>query len=67
MKREVNTHKAKTPVRGKKPKRKLGMLQGKLTVPADFDEPLPDEILDGFEGRPASGAKNNTCKTRALW
>ena len=35
------------------PKRriKFGLLKGKLTVPADFDAPLPDEALAGFEGR----------------
>jgi prevent-host-death family protein len=30
-------------------KRVLGRLQ--LTVPADFDAPLPDDVLDAFEGR----------------
>lgn len=30
---------------------KFGLLKGKLTVPADFDAPLPDEVLLGFEGR----------------
>lgn len=30
---------------------KFGVLKGKLTVPEDFDEPLPDEVLGGFEGR----------------
>lgn len=30
---------------------KFGLLKGKLTVPADFDAPLPDEVLVGFEGR----------------
>ncbi|MCB1961328.1 MAG: type II toxin-antitoxin system Phd/YefM family antitoxin [Rhodocyclaceae bacterium] len=35
------------------PKRRIrfGVLKGKLTVPADFDAPLPDEVLAGFEGR----------------
>ena len=35
------------------PKRriKFGVLKGKLTVPTDFDTPLPDEVLAGFEGR----------------
>jgi prevent-host-death family protein len=35
------------------PKRriKFGVLKGKLTVPKDFDAPLPDEVLAGFEGR----------------
>lgn len=35
------------------PKRRIrfGLLEGKLVVPADFDAPLPDEPLAGFEGR----------------
>ena len=32
-------------------KRKLGALAGKLTIPADFDAPLPEDLLDAFEGR----------------
>lgn len=32
-------------------RRKLGLLAGKLRVPDDFDEPLPDDVLDAFEGR----------------
>lgn len=32
-------------------KRKLGILAGKLTAPADFDAPLPEEVLASFEGR----------------
>jgi prevent-host-death family protein len=34
------------------PKRqiKFGLLKGKIKVPADFDAPLPDEIVAGFEG-----------------
>ena len=31
--------------------RKFGMFEGKFTVPDDFDAPLPDEILDAFEGK----------------
>lgn len=31
--------------------RKLGILSGRLSVPADFDAPLPDEVLSSFEGR----------------
>ena len=36
-----------------KPKRriKFGLLRGELTVPRDFDAPLPDETLAGFERR----------------
>jgi hypothetical protein len=29
----------------------IGGDSGKLTVPKDFDGPLPDEVLEGFEGR----------------
>lgn len=29
----------------------LGVLAGKVHVPNDFDAPLPDEVLDDFEGR----------------
>jgi len=32
------------------PQRKVGFLKDKINVPADFDGPLPDEILDDFEG-----------------
>jgi prevent-host-death family protein len=33
-----------------KPKKRLGLLEGKLTVPDDFDAPLPPEVLNAFEG-----------------
>jgi hypothetical protein len=29
----------------------LGLLAGKLRVSANFDDPLPDDILADFEGR----------------
>ena len=29
----------------------FGVMKGKLKVPPEFDEPLPDEVLAGFEGR----------------
>lgn len=29
--------------------RKLGTLKGRLTIPAGFDDPLPDDVLDNFE------------------
>ena len=34
-----------------KPRIKFGLLKGKLKVPADFDAPLPAEVLAAFEGR----------------
>ena len=30
---------------------KFGVLKGKLTIPPDFDEPLPARIVALFEGR----------------
>jgi hypothetical protein len=33
-----------------KPKKRLGLLEGKLTVPDDFDAPLPPELTAAFEG-----------------
>ena len=34
-----------------RPKKKIGILAGRLVVPDDFDAPLPDDVLDSFEGR----------------
>ncbi len=39
------------PVHGKRGGRKLGMLRGKFVVPDDFDAPLPEGILEAFEGK----------------
>ncbi len=33
-----------------RPKKRLGLLEGKLIVPDDFDAPLPPEIIAAFEG-----------------
>ena len=32
-------------------RRKLGLMAGKWDIPDDFDDPLPDDVLDAFEGR----------------
>ncbi|MDR1828362.1 MAG: type II toxin-antitoxin system Phd/YefM family antitoxin [Methylobacteriaceae bacterium] len=37
-------------VQDTQPKKRLGVLAGKLRVPEDFDAPLPDDILNAFEG-----------------
>ncbi len=39
------------PYEPKTERRRLGTLAGTFTVPDDFDDPLPDDILDSFEGR----------------
>jgi antitoxin (DNA-binding transcriptional repressor) of toxin-antitoxin stability system len=31
--------------------RPIGLARGRLTVPPSFFEPLPDDLLDRFEGR----------------
>lgn len=31
--------------------RPFGLCAGQFKVPADFDEPLPDDIVRGFEGQ----------------
>jgi antitoxin (DNA-binding transcriptional repressor) of toxin-antitoxin stability system len=31
--------------------RPIGLARGDFVVPEDFDDPLPDDILAGFEGK----------------
>ena len=31
--------------------RKLGLLKGRIRVSKDFDAPLPDDVLETFEGK----------------
>jgi len=33
-----------------RPRKRIGLMEGKLTVPDDFDAPLPPELLSAFEG-----------------
>ncbi|KKI35993.1 antitoxin [Burkholderia vietnamiensis] len=39
------------PVERPKVVRRFGGLKGKLKIADDFDAPLPDEVMAGFEGR----------------
>lgn len=41
------------PIEGKKERRNLGTLAGQFRVPDDFDDPLPDEVLDALKGADA--------------
>jgi antitoxin (DNA-binding transcriptional repressor) of toxin-antitoxin stability system len=34
-----------------KNKRSIGLFKGQIRIPKGFFEPLPDEILDSFEGK----------------
>jgi prevent-host-death family protein len=38
------------PVPPKKAQRVLGIFRGEFTVPDDFDSPLPEALLEPFEG-----------------
>ena len=40
-----------TPIGRGKPPRRLGLLDGQIQVPDDFNAPLPGAVLDAFEGR----------------
>ena len=31
--------------------RPFGLAEGEFVVPDDFDDPLPDDLLDAFEGK----------------
>ena len=38
------------PIEPARPERKPGALKGKIHVPEDFDAPLPDTLLEAFQG-----------------
>ncbi|MFP3562884.1 type II toxin-antitoxin system Phd/YefM family antitoxin [Paraburkholderia sp. SIMBA_030] len=39
------------PIERAKVKRRFGGLKGKVKIADDFDAPLPDDVIDEFEGR----------------
>lgn len=47
------------PVAPQKAQRVLGIFRGQLNVPEDFDSPLPEAVLELFEGRRKRPAKRN--------
>ena len=42
---------AESPDLGRSANRPVGLAEGLFVVPADFNDPLPDDILNAFEGR----------------
>ena len=40
-----------TGIKSAKPVRKPGFLKGKIKIADDFDAPLPEDLLDAFEGK----------------
>ena len=47
---------------GKPSAQRIGAMKGKLVLPDDFDSPLPDDMLDAFEGTQVWGC----CSTRTF-
>ncbi len=41
-----------TGITSAKPLRKPGLLKGKIRIAENFDAPLPNDVLDAFEGKP---------------
>lgn len=41
------------PIPPKNGRRELGKYDGKIVIADDFDAPLPEDILDAFEGKPS--------------
>lgn len=39
------------PIATRRAPRKLGALRGKIRIGKDFATPLPDDLLDAFEGK----------------
>jgi prevent-host-death family protein len=39
------------PVAAEGTTRKLGFFRGQMSIPDDFDAPLPEDVLDAFEGK----------------
>ncbi|MBY0274993.1 type II toxin-antitoxin system Phd/YefM family antitoxin [Candidatus Binatia bacterium] len=39
------------PITRRQAPRKLGTLRGKIRIAKNFDAPLPDDLLDAFEGK----------------
>ena len=39
------------PIEAPRRRIKLGLMKGGIKIAKDFDEPLPDEVLDAFEGK----------------
>ena len=50
------------PVPGEKSTRKLGFFRDQIIIPDDFDAPLPEDVLDAFEGK-AGRAKTRRKKS----
>jgi prevent-host-death family protein len=56
------------PIAEQPPVRRLGAAVGAVTLPPSFFEPLPDDLLDAFEGGPLStGHLSKAAERRATY
>jgi prevent-host-death family protein len=39
------------PLNAERPPRRFGLLKGRIKVPDDFNQALPDDVIDTFEGK----------------
>lgn len=44
------------PIEKRNPPVRLGLMKGEIRIGADFDDPLPDDVLADFYGADSSGA-----------
>ena len=47
--------------------RPIGLAKGKFTVPASFFDPLPDDLLDAFEGKPSGRPASRVAEKAATY
>ncbi len=47
------------PIPAEETTRRLGVFRGQMTIPDNFDAPLPDDILDAFAGKLRRGRKKS--------
>jgi hypothetical protein len=62
VKKQKKRREPETSTLAKKPQRKLGIYRSRIKIADEFDAPLPDEILDAFEGRAEKREKKQTSK-----
>ena len=52
------------PIPAEETTRKLGFFRGQMSIPDDFDAPLPEDILDAFEGKAPRRARRTKTKRK---
>lgn len=52
------------PLRTRSPRRRPGGAEGRIWIAPDFDAPLPDDLLDAFEGKPVAAEVRRRSRRR---